>query len=146
METRIDWRQIWNNDLDAHRRKLPGSPADQNNIEVQSNITEEKQFCQISMKKNKASSVVIGGHPAGLMQRSYVVGHPQRRMIVYYDRYDQFQQVPCGPFLREGLTGAKFGFFGAKFLDAHRRKLPGSPADQNNVEHQRSGKIRFVKY
>ncbi len=32
-------------------------------------------------------------------------------------------------------------------LDAHQRnlnlplKLPGSPADQNNVEHQRSGKI-----
>ncbi len=30
-------------------------------------------------------------------------------------------------------------------LEAHRRKLPGSPADQNNVEHQR-GKISFVKY
>jgi hypothetical protein len=30
-------------------------------------------------------------------------------MIVYYDRYDQFQQVPCGDFPREGLTGAKFG-------------------------------------
>jgi hypothetical protein len=31
-------------------------------------------------------------------------------------------------------------------LDAHRWKLPGSPADQNNVEDQRSGKISFVKY
>ncbi len=34
---------------------------------------------------------------------------PQRRMIVYYDRHDQFQQVPCGDFPREGLTGANFG-------------------------------------
>jgi hypothetical protein len=67
-------------------------------------------------------------------------------MIVYYDRYDQFQQVPCGQFSKEGLTGAKFGLFGAKFSDAHRRKLPGSPADQNNIEHQRSGKKSFVKY
>ncbi len=56
-------------------------------------------------------------------------------MIVYYDRYDKFQQVPCGRFSREGLTGAKlFGLFGAKVLDAYRRKLPGSPADQNNVD------------
>jgi hypothetical protein len=30
-------------------------------------------------------------------------------MIVSYDTYDQFQQVPCGDFSREGLTGAKFG-------------------------------------
>jgi hypothetical protein len=43
LETRIDWRQVWNDDLDAHRRKLPGSLADQNNVEVQSNINEEKQ-------------------------------------------------------------------------------------------------------
>jgi hypothetical protein len=69
LEIRIDsgWRQVWNYDLGAHWRKLPGSPADQNNIEVQSNINEEKKFCQISMQKNKASSVVIGRHPAGLM-------------------------------------------------------------------------------
>jgi hypothetical protein len=73
-------------------------------------------------------------------------GHQQRQMIVYYDRYDRFQQILCGQFSREGLTGAKFGLFGVKSLEAHRRKLPGSPADQINVEHQRSGKISFVKY
>jgi hypothetical protein len=44
------------------------------------------------------------------------------------------------------LTGAKFGLFGVKFLDARQRKMPGSPADQNNAEYQRSGKISFVKY
>jgi hypothetical protein len=33
----------------------------------------------------------------------------------------------------------------SKDLDTHRPKLPGSPADQNNVEHQRR-KIRFIKY
>ncbi len=96
METRIDWRQVWNDDLNAHRRKLPGSPADQNNVEVQSNINEvvkqSKQCCD-----RRTSS------------RTYAVGHPQRRMIVYYDRYDQFQQVPRDDFPRGGLTGAKFG-------------------------------------
>jgi hypothetical protein len=49
------------------------------------------------MKKCKASSVVIGGHPAGLVLsviRS--VCHPQRRMIVCYDRYGRFQQIPFG--------------------------------------------------
>ncbi len=30
-----DWRQVWSEDLDAHRRKLPRSPADQNNVEHQ---------------------------------------------------------------------------------------------------------------
>jgi hypothetical protein len=59
----MDWRQIWNKDLDTHRRMLPGSPADQNNI----NINEENNLCQISMKKNQTSCVVIGGHPAGLL-------------------------------------------------------------------------------
>jgi hypothetical protein len=29
--------------------------------------TKKNKFFQTSMKKNKASSVVIGGHPAGLM-------------------------------------------------------------------------------
>ncbi len=96
METRIDWRQVWNDNLDAHRRKLPGSPADQNNVEVQSNINEvvkqSKQCCD-----RRTSS------------RTYAVGHLQRRMIVYYDWYDQFQHVPCDDFQREGVTAAKFG-------------------------------------
>jgi hypothetical protein len=74
-ETRIDWRQVWNDNLDAHRRKLPESPADQNNVEVQSNINEvvkqSKQCCD-----RRTSSW------------TYAVGHPQRRMIVYYDRYE----------------------------------------------------------
>jgi hypothetical protein len=43
LETRIDWRQVWNDDLDAHRRMLSGSPADQNNIEIQSSINEENK-------------------------------------------------------------------------------------------------------
>jgi hypothetical protein len=30
-------------------------------------------------------------------------------MIVCYDRYDQFQQIPFGDFSREALTGSKFG-------------------------------------
>jgi hypothetical protein len=64
----MDWRQAWNEDLDTHRRKLPGSPADQINI----NINEENNLCQTSMKKNKRSCVVIGGHPAGLMLSSAV--------------------------------------------------------------------------
>ena len=101
METIIDWRQVWNDDLDSHRRKLPGSPADQNNVEVQSNINEvvkqSKQCCD-----RRTSS------------RTYAVGHPQRRMIVYYDWYDQFQQVPCDDFPREGLTGANAAKFGVK--------------------------------
>jgi hypothetical protein len=90
-----------------------------------SNINEEKQSKWCCDQRTSS--------------RTYAVDHPQRQMIVYYDRYDQFQQVPCGDFPREGLTGAKFG---VKILDAHRRKLPESPADQNNVEHQRR-KISF---
>ncbi len=102
-KTRIDWRQVWNDDLDAHQWKLPGSPADQNNVEYQrrkisfSNINEEKQSKQCCDRRTSS--------------RTYAVGHPQRRMIVYYDRYVWFQQIPCGQFSREGLPGAKFGLF-----------------------------------
>ena len=81
METRIDWRQVWNDNLDTHRRKLPGSPADQNNVEVQLNINEvvkqSKQCCD-----RRTSS------------RTYAVGHPQRRIIQCYDQYHKFQQIP----------------------------------------------------
>jgi hypothetical protein len=35
----IDCRQVLNKDLDAHRQKLPQSPADQNNVSM---INEEK--------------------------------------------------------------------------------------------------------
>jgi hypothetical protein len=39
---RMDWRQVWNEDLEKHRQKLPWSPAlaDQNNI----NINEENNL------------------------------------------------------------------------------------------------------
>ncbi len=53
--------------MDAHRRKLPGFPADQNNVEVQSNINEEKNVLSNSNEEKQASNVVIGRHPAGLM-------------------------------------------------------------------------------
>ena len=62
-------------------------------------------------------------------------------MIVCCDRYDQFQQVPCGDFPREGLTFQEKDLFSERRIDleAHWRKLPASPAescaDQN--EHQR---------
>jgi hypothetical protein len=48
-ERRMDWRQVWNEDLDTHRQMLPWSPADQNNI----NVNEENNHCQILTKKNK---------------------------------------------------------------------------------------------
>jgi hypothetical protein len=47
-ERKMDWRQVWNEDVDTHRQKLPWSPADQNNINVNEehnlilNIDEEK--------------------------------------------------------------------------------------------------------
>jgi hypothetical protein len=50
----MDWRQVWNEELDTHRRKLPGSPADQTNI----NINEENNLYQMSMKKNKTRCVM----------------------------------------------------------------------------------------
>jgi hypothetical protein len=37
-ERMMGWHQVWNKDLEAHRQKLPWSPADQNNI----NVNEEK--------------------------------------------------------------------------------------------------------
>ncbi len=48
-EKRMDWRQVWNEDLDTHRQKLPLSPADQNNI----NVNEENTLCQTLTKKNQ---------------------------------------------------------------------------------------------
>jgi hypothetical protein len=45
----MDWRQVWNEDLDTHRQKLPWSHADENNL----NINEENKLCQILTKKNK---------------------------------------------------------------------------------------------
>jgi hypothetical protein len=45
----MDWRQVWDEDLDTHRQKLPWSPADQNNI----NVNEENNLGQIMTKKNK---------------------------------------------------------------------------------------------
>jgi hypothetical protein len=47
----MDWRQVWNEDLDTHRQKLPWSPADQTNINVNGN--EENNLGQIMTKKNK---------------------------------------------------------------------------------------------
>jgi hypothetical protein len=47
----MDWRQVWNEDLDMHQQKLPWSSADQNNI----NNNEENNLRQILMKKNKTS-------------------------------------------------------------------------------------------
>jgi hypothetical protein len=45
----MDWRQVWNEDLDTHRQNLPWSPADQNII----NVIEENKLCQIMTNKNK---------------------------------------------------------------------------------------------
>jgi hypothetical protein len=84
--TANDWLQVWSEDLDTHRRKLPGSPADHQ---------RRKLIFVIPMKKNRTSCVVIGGHPAGLMQIMQSVFR-LRRMIVCCDLYDQFLQIPFG--------------------------------------------------
>jgi hypothetical protein len=66
--------------LDSHRQKLPGSPADQDNVEHQrnckinfSNINEEKQSKQCGDRRSSS--------------QTYPVGHAQRQMIVIYDRF-----------------------------------------------------------
>jgi hypothetical protein len=58
-----------------------------------------------------------------------------RRMIVCCDRYDQFQQVPCGDFPREGLTFREKDWFSERMIDleAHRRKLRRSPANTTTM-------------
>jgi hypothetical protein len=43
----MDWRQVWIEDLDTHRQKLPWSPADQNNV----NVNEENKLYHIDEKK-----------------------------------------------------------------------------------------------
>jgi hypothetical protein len=50
-ERRIDWHQVWSEDLDTvtHRRKLPWSPTDQNYV----NYQRRNKFCQILTKKTK---------------------------------------------------------------------------------------------
>jgi hypothetical protein len=98
----MDWRQVWNEDVDTHRQKLPGSPADQNNI----NNNEENNLCQfecqIMTKKNKQivfyPKDIHGNKPPG------AVGSPQHRMIVYllcYDRYDRFNKYLSVIFLEK---------------------------------------------
>jgi hypothetical protein len=80
-ERKTDWRQGWNEDLDTHRRKLPWSPADQINVEEHQ---RKKKYLSNINEENKTSCVVIGGHPAGLMQSVFQL----RRMIVCCDRND----------------------------------------------------------
>ncbi len=46
------------------------------------------------MRKNKTSCVVTRDRRT--FSRTYAVGHQQRRMIVSYDWYDVFQQIPFG--------------------------------------------------
>jgi hypothetical protein len=48
------------------------------------NINEKKKLLSNINEENKASCVVIGGHPAGLMQSVFQL----RRMIVCCDLYD----------------------------------------------------------
>jgi hypothetical protein len=49
LQRMMDWRQVWNKDLETHRQKLPWSSTDQNNV----NVNEENKLCQIMTKKNK---------------------------------------------------------------------------------------------
>ena len=69
--------------MDAHRRKLPRSPANKNNVNIM--INEEKDL--LSRKISKLCSDPRDIHPA------FAVGPPQHRMIVCYDK---FQQIPFG--------------------------------------------------
>jgi hypothetical protein len=58
--------------------------------------------CRTSTKKHKFRQVVMEKEENKLCcnrrrsSRTYAVGHPQRRMIVCYDQYDKFQQIPFG--------------------------------------------------
>ncbi len=83
------------------------------------------------MKKNRASCVMIRLTSA----RRLLSDHPKHRMNVCYDWYDRFQQIPFGDFSREGLTANDWRQVWNEDLDTHRRKLPGSPTDQNNVNY-----------
>jgi hypothetical protein len=63
----------------------------------------------------------------------FAVGPLQHQMIVCYDRYGRFQQIPFGDVSREGFSPIDWRQVLSEDLDTHRRKLPASPADQNNV-------------
>ncbi len=51
-------------------------------------------------------------------------------MIVCYDQYVRFQHIPLGEFIERQINWLQVR---SEHLDAHQRKLPQSPADQNNV-------------
>jgi hypothetical protein len=86
-ERRIDWIQGWSEDLDTDRPKLPGSPADQNNVEHQ---RKNEDLTNIN-EDNKISCVVIGGHPAGLMQSVLQLS----QLIVCCELFDWFSTNTC---------------------------------------------------
>jgi hypothetical protein len=94
-ERRIDWLQVWSEDLDTHRWKLPGSPADQNNVEHQrSKIKFIKYQCnrrQLNSSRKglqdshpRVQTVQAGRGPGGWTRRralgcqSSVAGVPSR--------------------------------------------------------------------
>jgi hypothetical protein len=78
----------------------------------------------------RISTAII--HPA------FAVGSRQQRMIVYLPT-----NLNIFWWFFERTIDWIQGW--SKDLETHRPKLPGSPANQNNVEHQRR-KIRFIKY
>jgi hypothetical protein len=72
-DRRIDWRQVWSEDLDMHWRKLPGSQvlssestADQNNVNINeekyplSNINEKKRENCVVIRRISTQSLLLG--------------------------------------------------------------------------------------
>ncbi len=102
---------------------------------------QTKTISMLTKKITFITNCVVIRRISRIIHPVFAVGSPQHRMIVCflcYDRYDWFQQIPFGDFSRKEFTCSKVG---VKIWIW----MPGSPADQNNIEHQRR-KIRFIKY
>jgi hypothetical protein len=73
-----------------------------------STLTKKITFFKCRRRKSN-KLFVIRRISTTITHPAFAVGSTQHLMIVYYDRYDRFQQIPFGDFSREGLTGSKDG-------------------------------------
>ncbi len=95
-------------------------------------LTKKNKFCPTSMKKNKLCC------DQRISSWTYAVGHPQRRMIVCYDWYDLFQQIPFS--LIKSLH--EIGMNGNLARNSYNPTKPGhrlASAGKNNHSIESSG-------
>jgi hypothetical protein len=126
----MDWRQVWNKDLETHRQKLPWSPADQNNI----NVNEENKLCQIMTKKNKHIVLWSEGYPrstrrllSGLCSIEWKYVYYVMIGMIGFNKYLSVRRI-------QGWS---------EDLDTHRPKLPAVLQNRSMSNINEENKIKI---